>query len=155
MKLRFIRFTGRLCSAGAAWSWQASISEISRHSITEQIWSELNGSVLRSKIQEVQTEVIPRYEEAQIHTFVPIFIHRDAVNRLRSMQTPDDSPVISEANASTRSHTRSGPASSRTANDDQDTTKGAGPLKWKQVFPNSSRKKDEPYLVKWKETKRW
>jgi hypothetical protein len=102
-------------------------------SITEQIWSDLKGVFTRSKIQDVLKEVIPRYEEARVQTFVPIFIRRDAVSRLRSMQTPVASPVLSEANASTGSQTRSGLASSSSANDDQDTTKGAGLIQWKQA----------------------
>ena len=102
-------------------------------SIIEQIWSELKGVVTHSTIQEVLKEVIPRYEEARIQTFVPIFIRRDAVDRLRSMQTPLASPDISKAIISTGSRTRSGLASSRTANDDQDTIRGAGLIQWKQV----------------------
>jgi hypothetical protein len=102
-------------------------------SITEQIWSDLKGVVTHLTIQEVLKEVIPRYEEARIQTFVPIFIRRDAVDRLRSMQTPLASPDFSKANASTGSRTSSGLASSRTANDDQDTIRGAGLIQWKQA----------------------
>ena len=54
--------------------------------IIAQIRRDLNGSVTRSMIQEVLYEVIPKYESARIQTFVPIFIHRDAVKRLNSRQ---------------------------------------------------------------------
>jgi hypothetical protein len=59
--------------------------------IIEQIWSELNGAVVRSVIQDVLLEVVPRYEEARIQTFVPIFIRRDAVQRLENLQSRDAS----------------------------------------------------------------
>ena len=59
--------------------------------ITEQIWSGLNGAVTRSAIQETLRAVIPRYEDARIHTFVPIFIRRDAIIRLRAATAPFDS----------------------------------------------------------------
>jgi hypothetical protein len=80
--------------------------------IAEEILTELNGAVPRSTIQEVLNDVVPKYEEAPLQTYVPIFIRRDAVDRLRSMQTPVASPVSSETNASTGSQTRSGLASS-------------------------------------------
>lgn len=55
--------------------------------IVEQIFSDLNGSITRTTIQEVLKEIIPKYESAQIQTYVPIFIRRDAVNQLQSMST--------------------------------------------------------------------
>ncbi len=55
--------------------------------ITEQIFGDLNGTVARSTIQEVIKEVIPMYESAPIQTFVPIFIRRDVVVQLNTMQT--------------------------------------------------------------------
>ena len=57
--------------------------------IAEQILTELNGAVTRSTIQEVLTEVVPKYENARIKTFVPIFIRREAVNQLRAKQASD------------------------------------------------------------------
>ena len=59
--------------------------------IIEQIWNDLNGAVARSVVQDVLVEVIPRYEKARIQTFVPIFIRRDAVQRLRILQPRDAS----------------------------------------------------------------
>ena len=54
--------------------------------IAEQIWSDLNGAATRSVIQETLKEVVPRYKNARIQTFVPIFIRRDAVERLQTFQ---------------------------------------------------------------------
>lgn len=59
--------------------------------ITEQIWIDLNGAFTRSAIQETLRVVIPRYEKARIHSFVPIFIRRDAIIRLREATAPFDS----------------------------------------------------------------
>ena len=61
--------------------------------IVEQIQCDLNGSVTLSMIQEVLDEVIPKYKSARIQTFVPIFIHRDAVKQLKSLQVPIAAPV--------------------------------------------------------------
>ena len=54
--------------------------------IIARIRRDLNGSVTPSMIHEVLNEVIPRYKSARIQTFVPIFIQRDTVKRLKSMQ---------------------------------------------------------------------
>ena len=51
--------------------------------VTEQIFSDLNGTVTRSTIQEVIKDVIPKYEGAPIQTFVPIFIRRVGRHRRR------------------------------------------------------------------------
>ncbi len=53
--------------------------------ITDQILDELNGYITRLNVQDVLKEVAPNYENARIQTFVPIFIHRDAINKLRVM----------------------------------------------------------------------
>ncbi len=99
--------------------------------ITEQIWNELNGAVTRSTIHEVLTEVVANYENARIQTFVPIFVRRDAVKRLRAMRVPIASPGINEADSSTESQINSDPSSSRNAYDEQDKTNGTGLIHWK------------------------
>lgn len=67
--------------------------------IADQIFSDLNGAVPRSTIQEIIKEVIPKYEGAPIQTFVPIFIRRDTVDQLRAMQAllAVPSAVVNEA----------------------------------------------------------
>ena len=52
--------------------------------LTEQIWNELDGEFARSTIHEIVENVIPEYENARIQTFVPIFIRRDTLLRLRA-----------------------------------------------------------------------
>jgi hypothetical protein len=52
--------------------------------LLEQIWNDLGGKVSRSTIRQVLAEVIPRYESARVQTFVPIFVHKETVQRLRA-----------------------------------------------------------------------
>jgi len=63
--------------------------------VTEQIFGDLNGTVARSMIQEVIKEVVPRYESAPIQTFVPIFIHRDVVDQLKTIRALSAAPNMS------------------------------------------------------------
>jgi hypothetical protein len=91
----------------------------------------LNGAVTRSIIQEMLLEVIPGYENVRIRTYVPIFIRRDAIKRLQTLQAPIASPGINEADASTESQTNSDPSSSRNAYDEQEETIGTGLIHWK------------------------
>lgn len=56
------------------------------HKIANQIFGDLNGSVTLSVILETLEQVIPRYESARIKTYVPIFIRREAIKRLKTMQ---------------------------------------------------------------------
>jgi hypothetical protein len=57
--------------------------------LTEQIWSDLEGECARSMIREILGEVVPKYDHARVQTFVPIFIRRDAVTRLCSSPFTD------------------------------------------------------------------
>ena len=54
--------------------------------IASEILRDLNGSVTLSIIQETLEQVIPRYESARIQTYIPIFIRREAVERLQRTQ---------------------------------------------------------------------
>jgi formaldehyde-activating enzyme involved in methanogenesis len=74
--------------------------------IVEQIWNDLKGAVARSVIQDVLVEVVPRYEQAQIQTFVPIFIRRDAVDQLKAMQALFATPAMATNEADGRNESR-------------------------------------------------
>jgi len=50
--------------------------------IIEQIWKDLGGTASRSDIRSVVIEVAPRYADARIFTYVPIFIGKEARRRL-------------------------------------------------------------------------
>jgi hypothetical protein len=56
------------------------------HKIANELFRDLNGSVTLSVIQETLEQVIPRYESARIQTYVPIFIRRETIKRLKTMQ---------------------------------------------------------------------
>jgi hypothetical protein len=51
--------------------------------LTDALWEEMHGSVDRPVIRQVLAEIVPRYREAHILTFVPIFVRRDALRILR------------------------------------------------------------------------
>jgi cAMP phosphodiesterase len=53
-----------------------------QEAIVEQIWSDLRGQASRSDIRRVLIEVAPKYENALIKTYVPIFLYRDVRERL-------------------------------------------------------------------------
>jgi len=69
--------TGAIDSADGKWDVEAFV---------EPIWIDLGGMVSRSAIRQVLTEIIPRYENARVQTFVPIFVRKEVVQRLRSGQ---------------------------------------------------------------------
>jgi hypothetical protein len=53
--------------------------------LLERVWTHLGGMVSRSAIRQVLAEVISKYESAPIQTFVPIFVHKETVKRLRAV----------------------------------------------------------------------
>jgi hypothetical protein len=90
-------------------------------SITEQILSDMNGAFTRSIVQEVLEEIVPNYEDARVQSFVPIFIRRDVVERLRTMQTTIASPLVNDA---TESQASPDPASSSNVDNELDKAIG-------------------------------
>jgi hypothetical protein len=52
--------------------------------LLERIWNHLGGTVSWSTVRQVLAEVIPTYESARVQTFVPIFVHKERVKRLRT-----------------------------------------------------------------------
>ena len=52
--------------------------------LLERVWNDLGGTVSRSTIRQVLTEVILYYESAPIQTFVPIIVQKETVKRLRA-----------------------------------------------------------------------
>ena len=51
--------------------------------LVEQIWLELDSTVDRTVIVQVIQEVLPRFEDAPVRSFIPIFIRKEAMNRLK------------------------------------------------------------------------
>ena len=57
-------------------------SSIDLEAIIEQIWKDLGGTASRSDIRSVVIEVAPRYADALIFTYVPIFMGKEVRRRL-------------------------------------------------------------------------
>ena len=57
-------------------------SQLDQEAIIEQIWSDLRGTASRSDIRSVVIEVAPRYADARIFTYVPIFMGKEVRRRL-------------------------------------------------------------------------
>jgi formaldehyde-activating enzyme involved in methanogenesis len=54
--------------------------------LVEQIWLELDGAVDRAVIEQVVQEVLPRFDDARVKSFVPIFIRKEAKDRLKRIR---------------------------------------------------------------------
>lgn len=53
-------------------------------SIIEKVWQDLDGQLSREQIGHTVAEIALEFQDAPVKTFVPIFIHREAVARLKS-----------------------------------------------------------------------
>ncbi len=57
-------------------------SSIDLEAIIEQIWKDLGDAASRSDIRSVVIEVAPRYADARIFTYIPIFMGEEVRRRL-------------------------------------------------------------------------
>ena len=57
-------------------------SSIDLEAIIEQILKDLGGTASRSDIRSVVIDVAPRYADARIFTYVPIFMRKEVRRRL-------------------------------------------------------------------------
>ena len=57
-------------------------SSIDHEAIIEQILKDLGGTASRSDIRSVVIDVAPRYADARIFTYVPIFMRKEVRRRL-------------------------------------------------------------------------
>ena len=57
-------------------------SSIDLEAIIEQILNDLGGTASRSDIRSVVIDVAPRYADARIFTYVPIFMRKEVRRRL-------------------------------------------------------------------------
>ena len=55
-------------------------------SLVEKLWSDLDGQVSRQQIAGTVTAIATRFEKATVTAFVPIFIHRRALEQLKGLQ---------------------------------------------------------------------
>jgi len=54
-------------------------------SLVEKLWLDLNGQVSRDQIDRTVTEIAAHFQNARVTTFVPIFIHRKALEQLTGL----------------------------------------------------------------------
>ena len=57
-------------------------SHFDLEAIIEQVWKDLGGTASRSDIRSVVIEVSPRYADARIMTYVPIFMGKEVRKRM-------------------------------------------------------------------------
>lgn len=67
-------------------------SDLDIGAMVEQIRNDLQGRVSRSAIRQTLLEILPKYENARVRTYIPILVCREALETLRvelSKATPD------------------------------------------------------------------
>jgi len=57
-------------------------SEYIDDGLIEEIWQDLDGSISHEQIRQVAVEVASSFHDANIETFIPIFIRRNIKERL-------------------------------------------------------------------------
>jgi hypothetical protein len=55
-------------------------------SVVEKLWQDLEGRASRDQIGRTVTEIAAQFQDARVTTFVPIFIHRRALEQLRGLR---------------------------------------------------------------------
>ena len=63
-------------------------------SLIEQIWHDLDGHVTREQVRQVVTEIAAEFRTATITAFVPIFIRRQAREKLEALVSAKPKPRI-------------------------------------------------------------
>lgn len=58
-------------------------------SIIDEVWQDLNRQLSREQIGRTVAEISLAYQDATVTAFVPIFVRREAVERLRRQLTED------------------------------------------------------------------
>ena len=72
------------------------MNEWNPNDLIEETWRELKGEVPRSRIREVVTELVDRYENATVKTYLPILIHRQTIDLLNAESEIVFSDVLAE-----------------------------------------------------------
>lgn len=68
-------------------------------SLVEKLWRDLDGQVSRQQIVRAVREIAAQFQDAKVTTFVPIFIHRRALEQLRGLRTNPGYSAASSAPA--------------------------------------------------------
>jgi hypothetical protein len=51
--------------------------------LTGKIWQDLHGQVPRERVRQVLLDLLPKYQDVRILTYVPILLQRNAIEILR------------------------------------------------------------------------
>jgi hypothetical protein len=51
--------------------------------LTGKIWQNLHGQVPRERVRQVLLDLLPKYQDVRILTYVPILLQRNAIEILR------------------------------------------------------------------------
>lgn len=62
-------------------------------SLVEKVWHDLNQAVPREQVQRVVAQLALRYRDAPVQAFVPILIHRQALDQLKPPPTVKQTPA--------------------------------------------------------------
>ncbi len=62
------------------------------NSLVEKLWRDLDGRVSQERIFQAVTEIAAKYQEATVTAFVPIFVHRQALEQLRVLVPGESQP---------------------------------------------------------------
>ena len=66
-------------------------------SLVEKLWTDLDGQVSRQQIARAVIEIAVRFEKVTVTEFVPVFIHRQALEHLRREAVSESHPVAGTA----------------------------------------------------------
>jgi hypothetical protein len=60
--------------------------------MVSQVLDDLHGQVSETAVEEVVLQILPKFENARVKNFVPIFVRREAVQELKkSLKNKDNS----------------------------------------------------------------
>jgi hypothetical protein len=62
---------------------EAEASIVNLEEMTDSVWLELHGTVDTDQIRHVLIDLLLKYQDARILTFLPILMRRDAIEILR------------------------------------------------------------------------
>ena len=58
---------------------ESGVLIVDLEALTDRIWRDLYGHVEQAKVHQVLVDLLPKYQEARIFTFIPILMRRDAI----------------------------------------------------------------------------
>jgi hypothetical protein len=62
---------------------EAEASIVNLEEMTDSVWLELHGTVDTTRIRHILIDLLLKYQDARILTFLPILMRRDAIEILR------------------------------------------------------------------------